>query len=157
MSWRGRPNGPPPLGRSSASSGSTAFFKSRVGCGVDTWSRTSSSAGSSFASSSVRARNGEESIPRMKCVLVFGARPNYMKIAPLFRAMEKDGRLTPVLVSTGQHFDREMSEVFVEELGLPAPEVHLQVGQGTPAQQVARVIERLEPVLVREKPGVVIV
>ena len=79
----------------------------------------------------------------MKALLVFGARPNYMKIAPLYRVMDRDKACTPILVNTGQHFDRSMSEVFVGDLGLPDPDVHLRVGEGSQAQQIGRMIVAL--------------
>ncbi|HUC06722.1 MAG TPA: UDP-N-acetylglucosamine 2-epimerase (non-hydrolyzing), partial [Solirubrobacterales bacterium] len=94
----------------------------------------------------------------MRIVYVVGTRPNFVKTAPVIaalRARVPDGRHT--IVHTGQHYDRLMSEVFLEELGVPAPEHMLEVGSGSHAQQTARVMERLEPVLVDERPNLVIV
>jgi UDP-N-acetylglucosamine 2-epimerase (non-hydrolysing) len=94
----------------------------------------------------------------MRIVYVVGARPNLVKMAPVIAALRKrlpDGR--HVLVHTGQHYDRMMSEVFVDELGLPEPSHHLGVGSGTHAQQTAKAMERLEPVLEQEQPDLVIV
>jgi UDP-N-acetylglucosamine 2-epimerase (non-hydrolysing) len=89
---------------------------------------------------------------------VVGARPNFMKVAPVFH--EVRARLPSkrqVIVHTGQHYDREMSDVFLEELGLPRPDYHLSVGSGGHGAQTGRVLERLEPVLERERPAVVVV
>jgi UDP-N-acetylglucosamine 2-epimerase (non-hydrolysing) len=94
----------------------------------------------------------------MRILYVVGTRPNFIKTAPVISALRRrlpDGRHT--IVHTGQHYDRLMSEVFLEELGVPAPDHMLEVGSGSHAQQTARVIERLEPVLVDEAPDLVIV
>ena len=94
----------------------------------------------------------------MRIVYVIGTRPNFVKTAPVvgaLRARLPQGRHT--IVHTGQHYDRLMSEVFLEELGMPAPDHMLEVGSGSHAQQTARVMERLEPVLIDEEPGLVIV
>src|SRR5918999_2516840 len=94
----------------------------------------------------------------MRILTVVGARPNLVKTAPVIAALR---RRRPdwnhVIVHTGQHYDRMMSEVFLEELGVPEPDHMLGVGSGTHAQQTARVIERLEPVLSAEEPELVIV
>ncbi len=94
----------------------------------------------------------------MHIVYVVGTRPNFVKTAPVIGALRErlpEGRHT--LVHTGQHYDRPMSEVFLEELGVPAPDHMLEVGSGSHAQQTARVIERLEPVLAEERPDLAIV
>jgi UDP-N-acetylglucosamine 2-epimerase (non-hydrolysing) len=94
----------------------------------------------------------------MRIVYVVGARPNLVKMAPVVTELRK--RLPAgrhVLVHTGQHYDRMMSEVFVDELGLPEPSHHLGVGSGTHAQQTAKTMERLEPLLEQERPDLVIV
>ena len=94
----------------------------------------------------------------MHILHVLGTRPNLVKMAPVIgalRARLPDARQT--VVHTGQHYDRLMSEVFFEELGMPAPDHMLEVGSGSHAQQTARVMERLEPVLVAESPDLVIV
>jgi UDP-N-acetylglucosamine 2-epimerase (non-hydrolysing) len=94
----------------------------------------------------------------MRIVYVVGTRPNFVKTAPVIaalRARVTEGR--HAIVHTGQHYDRLMSEVFLEELGVPAPDYMLEVGSGSHAQQTARVMERLEPVLVEERPELVIV
>jgi UDP-N-acetylglucosamine 2-epimerase (non-hydrolysing) len=94
----------------------------------------------------------------MRIVYVVGTRPNFVKTAPVIgalRARLPEGR--HVLVHTGQHYDRLMSQVFLEELGVPAPDHMLEVGSGSHAEQTARVMERLEPVLAEERPDLVIV
>jgi UDP-N-acetylglucosamine 2-epimerase (non-hydrolysing) len=94
----------------------------------------------------------------MRIVYVVGTRPNFVKTAPVIAAMRDrlpEGRHT--IVHTGQHYDRLMSEVFLEELGVPAPDHMLEVGSGTHAQQTARTMERLEPVLEAERPDLLVV
>jgi UDP-N-acetylglucosamine 2-epimerase (non-hydrolysing) len=94
----------------------------------------------------------------MRIVYVVGTRPNFVKTAPVIGAMR--ARLPAgrhVIVHTGQHYDQLMSEVFLEELGVPAPDHMLEVGSGSHAVQTARTMERLEPVLLGERPDLVIV
>jgi UDP-N-acetylglucosamine 2-epimerase (non-hydrolysing) len=94
----------------------------------------------------------------VRIVYVVGTRPNFVKMAPVIAALRRrlpDGR--HVVVHTGQHYDRLMSEIFVEELGVPEPDHLLGVGSGTHGEQTARVIERLEPVLDEERPDLVLV
>ena len=99
----------------------------------------------------------------MKIVLVAGARPNFMKIAPVIRAIgkynafSKINLIEPFLVHTGQHYDYEMSRVFFKDLDLPKPDEYLGVGSATHAQQTARVMTRLEKVLIKGKPDLVFV
>ncbi|MEK7469141.1 MAG: UDP-N-acetylglucosamine 2-epimerase (non-hydrolyzing) [Planctomycetota bacterium] len=84
---------------------------------------------------------------------IVGARPNFMKVAPIMAAMAKlRGEFRQILVHTGQHYDRNMSEVFFEQLGMPAADETLGVGSGTHADQTARVMQRFEPVLLRHRP-----
>ena len=92
----------------------------------------------------------------MKVLNVVGARPNFMKIAPLHRAMQARG-LTSRIVHTGQHYDEKMSDVFFEQLGLPEPDLYLGVGSGTHAEQTARVMTAFEPVVEEERPDLVLV
>jgi UDP-N-acetylglucosamine 2-epimerase (non-hydrolysing) len=87
---------------------------------------------------------------------VVGARPNFMKIAPLVRCLRERGRTT-LLVHTGQHYDANMSDVFFEELGIPAPDVHLGVGSGSHAEQTARVMVEFERVCLERQPDLVVV
>ncbi|HLH13793.1 MAG TPA: UDP-N-acetylglucosamine 2-epimerase (non-hydrolyzing) [Solirubrobacteraceae bacterium] len=94
----------------------------------------------------------------MRLAYLVGARPNFVKMAPVIaalRARVPDGAHT--LIHTGQHYDRQMSEVFLEELGVPAPDHMLGVGSASHAVQTARVMERVEPVLQQERPDVLIV
>jgi UDP-N-acetylglucosamine 2-epimerase (non-hydrolysing) len=99
----------------------------------------------------------------MKIVLVAGARPNFMKVAPLLRAIDKNNAsaegktIEPFLVHTGQHYDYEMSQIFFEELKLPQPDVHLGIGSGTHAEQTGKTMIEVEKVLLGEKPDLVIV
>ena len=94
----------------------------------------------------------------MRIVHVLGTRPNFVKMAPVIAAArERFGAEASVVVHTGQHYDRAMSEVFFEELGVPEPDHMLGVGSGNHGEQTARVIERLEPVLRDERPDLVLV
>jgi UDP-N-acetylglucosamine 2-epimerase (non-hydrolysing) len=94
----------------------------------------------------------------MRIVHVLGTRPNFVKMAPVVAAArERFGPEGSVIVHTGQHYDRAMSEVFFEELGVPAPDHMLGVGSGSHGAQTARIIERLEPVLRAERPDMVLV
>jgi UDP-N-acetylglucosamine 2-epimerase (non-hydrolysing) len=88
----------------------------------------------------------------LKIVHIVGARPNFMKIAPIMRAFERTGETEQVLVHTGQHYDEELSRYFFEDLELPRPDVDLGVGSGSHGLQTGRVMIALEPVLARERP-----
>jgi UDP-N-acetylglucosamine 2-epimerase (non-hydrolysing) len=95
---------------------------------------------------------------RRRILSVVGTRPNMMKIAPIAAELARRGdEFEHVLVHTGQHYDREMSEIFLEELGVGEPDYLLSVGSGSHAQQTAAVMERLEPVLLEAEPDVVLV
>ncbi|HBB88333.1 MAG TPA: UDP-N-acetylglucosamine 2-epimerase (non-hydrolyzing) [Blastocatellia bacterium] len=94
----------------------------------------------------------------LKVINVVGARPNFMKVAPIVAAMKRREReFAPLLVHTGQHYDADMSDAFFRDLDLPAPDIHLGVGSAPRDQQIAAVEERFAPVLVKEKPDWVIV
>src|SRR2546428_9371804 len=93
----------------------------------------------------------------MRIVSVVGARPNFMKLAPVDRALARRGDVEHVIVHTGQHYDSDMSDAFFEELWIPAPDYHLGVGSGSHAAQTAAVMQRLEPVLAPGRPDVVLV
>jgi UDP-N-acetylglucosamine 2-epimerase len=113
----------------------------------------------------------------MKIVLVVGAQPNFMKVAPLLRAIAKHNEhnklnklnkrnklnelnklsITPILVHTGQHYDYEMSQIFFKDLELLQPDIYLGVGSGTHAEQTGKVMIELEKVLFKERPDLVIV
>src|SRR6266581_1678181 len=92
----------------------------------------------------------------MRIVSVVGARPNFMKLAPVDRALAKRADVEHVIVHTGQHYDPGMSDAFFEELCIPAPDYHLGVGSASHATQTAAVMQRLEPVLTRLQPDVVL-
>jgi UDP-N-acetylglucosamine 2-epimerase (non-hydrolysing) len=92
-----------------------------------------------------------------KVLSVVGTRPNFMKIAPVAAELSRRPEFSHVLVHTGQHYDEQMSRVFLDELGVGEPDHMLGVGSGSHAAQAARVMERLEAVLERERPDVVLV
>ena len=95
---------------------------------------------------------------RRKILSVVGTRPNMMKIAPIVAALaSRADEFEHLLVHTGQHYDRELSDIFLEELGVGDPDYTLGVGSGSHAQQTARVMERLEPVLLEAEPDIVLV
>ena len=86
----------------------------------------------------------------LKVINVVGARPNFMKVAPIVAAMKKrPSQFQPLVVHTGQHYDAAMSDSFFKDLELPQPDTHLGVGSGSHAVQTAAVMERFEPVLQR--------
>jgi len=96
----------------------------------------------------------------LRLLLIAGARPNFMKVAPVLAALRSgraEKRVETRLVHTGQHYDEGMSKVFFEELELPQPDVHLEVGSGTHSVQTALVLTRLEPVIVEWRPDIVVV
>jgi UDP-N-acetylglucosamine 2-epimerase (non-hydrolysing) len=93
----------------------------------------------------------------IKVICVAGARPNFMKVAPLFRALRDDPQFHPVLVHTGQHYDDSMSGQFFRDLGMPEADYSLQVGSGSHAVQTAEIMKRFEPVMEKERPGAVVV
>src|SRR4051794_6708921 len=88
---------------------------------------------------------------------VVGTRPNFMKTVPVAAELAKHAEFEHVLVHTGQHYDYSMSRIFLEELGVGNPDYVLDVGSGSHQQQTARVMERLEPVLLEVDPDVVLV
>jgi UDP-N-acetylglucosamine 2-epimerase (non-hydrolysing) len=95
---------------------------------------------------------------RRRVLSVVGTRPNMMKVAPIAAELRRrSDEFEHVLVHTDQHYDRELSQIFLEELGVGEPDYSLGVGSGSHAQQTARVMERLEPVLLEAEPDVVLV
>jgi len=90
-----------------------------------------------------------------KIVHVVSARPNFMKVAPVYRAIARRGDLAQLIVHTGQHYDLNMSGVFFDDLSLPAPDIHLGVGSGSHAEQTARTMVGLEQAWVAERPSLV--
>jgi len=93
----------------------------------------------------------------MKIISVVGARPNFMKIAPIQREMSKYDNIQPLLVHTGQHYDEKMSKLFFEDLELPEPDIYLNVGSGSHAVQTAKIMVEFEKVLESEKPDLILV
>jgi UDP-N-acetylglucosamine 2-epimerase (non-hydrolysing) len=93
----------------------------------------------------------------LKILAVVGARPNFMKAAPLIWEAQRRGGIDVCLVHTGQHYDAKMSQLFFDELRLPRPDVNLEVGSGSHAAQTAEVMKRFEPVVLRERPDLVLV
>ncbi|MDZ7775718.1 MAG: UDP-N-acetylglucosamine 2-epimerase [Bacteroidales bacterium] len=102
----------------------------------------------------------------MKIISVVGARPNFMKIAPFIKAIEQLNKeqgtknkeqITHILVHTGQHYDVRMSESFFESLGIPNPDINLEIGSGSHAEQVGQTMIAFEKVLEQEKPDWVVV
>jgi UDP-N-acetylglucosamine 2-epimerase (non-hydrolysing) len=93
----------------------------------------------------------------LKIINTVGARPNLPKIAPLIREMRRHPEIEPMLVHTGQHYDDTLSEVFFRQMGIPAPDVNLEVGSGSHAFQTAEVLKRIEPVLIEHRPDLVLV
>lgn len=93
----------------------------------------------------------------MKVLIVAGARPNFMKVAPIIQEMNKyPQEINYILVHTGQHYDREMSEIFFEDLNIPRPHIYLGVGSGSHAEQTAKIMMAFERVILQEQPGVVV-
>lgn len=93
----------------------------------------------------------------MKIISVVGARPNFMKVAPLCRALKAYPQVQHVLVHTGQHYDVRMSEQFFEELDIPRPDINLEIGSGSHAEQVGRTMMAFEKVVRNERPDWVVV
>ena len=89
--------------------------------------------------------------------LIAAARPNFMKVAPLYHALARTEGLQPVLVHTGQHYDLNMSDVFLLFLRLPEPGIHLGVGSGSHAQQTGQVMMAYEKILIEQQPDLVVV
>ncbi len=92
-----------------------------------------------------------------KVLCVVGARPNFIKIAPILEEFKKYSQFKPILVHTGQHYDYKMSEIFFRELEIPKPDYNLRVGSGSHAAQTAKVMLKLEQVILKENPKLVIV
>jgi UDP-N-acetylglucosamine 2-epimerase (non-hydrolysing) len=95
---------------------------------------------------------------KMKIFLVAGARPNFMKIAPLWEEMQKYlDKITPQIIHTGQHYDKEMSDVFFRQLQLPAPEFFFNTGSGTHAEQTSRIMLQFERICIENRPDLIVV
>ncbi len=89
-------------------------------------------------------------------ILVVGARPNFMKIAPLYAELRRRG-VSQLLLHTGQHYDKNMSKVFFEDLGMPEPDIYLGIGSGSHAEQTSKVMVEFEKVCIERKPSMVVV
>ena len=94
---------------------------------------------------------------KKKVLLVAGARPNFMKIAPIYRASLHWEKVDCRIVHTGQHYDHEMSQAFFDELEIPAPAYHLEAGSGSHAEQTAKIMVAFEKVCEAERPDLVMV
>jgi UDP-N-acetylglucosamine 2-epimerase (non-hydrolysing) len=94
---------------------------------------------------------------RMKIFLVAGARPNFMKIAPLIDLLREQSRVRPVLIHTGQHYDNAMSRAFFQDLKLSPPDMNLGVGSGSQAQQTGRIMVEFERLVFKQRPDLVVV
>lgn len=94
----------------------------------------------------------------LKVLLIAGARPNFMKIAPIFAEMKRRAsEFAPMIVHTGQHYDAAMSDAFFDDLGMPKPDIYLGVGSGSHAVQTAKIMTEFEPVVLEQKPDWVLV
>ncbi len=93
----------------------------------------------------------------IKIISIAGARPNFMKIAPLMEAFGQHPDIEPMLVHTGQHYDERMSDLFFRQLGIPEPDVNLGIGSASHAVQTAEIMKAFEPVVLEEKPDAVLV
>jgi len=93
----------------------------------------------------------------LKVICVCGARPNFMKIAPLVDALSRTPEVATLLVHTGQHYDERMSRLFFGDLGIPQPNLNLEVGSCSHAVQTAEIMRRFEPVVDETKPAAVLV
>lgn len=93
----------------------------------------------------------------MKIISIVGARPNFVKIAPLAKELKKYKNIEHIIIHTGQHYDYEMSKQFFEDLYIPTPQINLEVGSGLHGEQTAKVIEKLEKIFIEIKPDLVLV
>jgi len=93
----------------------------------------------------------------LKITNIVGARPNLPKIAPLMHEMKRHPEVEPLLIHTGQHYDDKLSDIFFRQMGIPIPDVNLEVGSGSHAVQTAEILKLVEPVLIDQQPDVVLV
>jgi UDP-N-acetylglucosamine 2-epimerase (non-hydrolysing) len=93
----------------------------------------------------------------IKIINIVGARPNFMKIAPIMRAFKSSDEIKPLLVHTGQHYDEKMSDLFFRQLGIPEPDINLEVGSSSHAVQTANIMKAFEPVVLEHKPDAILV
>lgn len=104
-----------------------------------------------------RTTQRQITMPIPTLFLVAGARPNFMKIAPIVRALQAHGGLAFKIIHTGQHYDREMNDVFFEELGIPQPDVFMAAGGGSHAQQTGKIMVGFEELCMADRPDAVLV
>jgi UDP-N-acetylglucosamine 2-epimerase len=95
-------------------------------------------------------------LKRIKILIIVGARPNFIKVAPLFEEFKKHKKIEPILVHTGQHYDYEMSKVFFQELEIPKPNYNLNIGSGMHGEQTGRIMMAIEKVYIKENPDLVV-
>ena len=88
----------------------------------------------------------------IRIICACGARPNFMKIAPIMQAFEAKGGFQTLLVHTGQHYDENMNKLFFDELGIPKPDINLEVGSESHAVQTANIMKHFEPIVLDFKP-----
>src|SRR5437868_7944276 len=112
--------------------------------------------GVAFALGGLRVPDHFPALGNLKLLHVVGARPNFPKLAPVHRAGQR-AKIAQLVVHTGQHYADAMSDAFFRDLGIAPPDVNLAVGSDTHAAQTARIMERIEPVLIRERPDWVVV
>jgi UDP-N-acetylglucosamine 2-epimerase (non-hydrolysing) len=93
----------------------------------------------------------------IKIINIVGARPNFMKIAPVIRAFQASGEIESLLVHTGQHYDEKMSDLFFHQLGIPEPDINLEAGSSSHAVQTANIMQAFEPVALEHRPDAVLV
>jgi UDP-N-acetylglucosamine 2-epimerase (non-hydrolysing) len=93
----------------------------------------------------------------IKIICIVGARPNFMKIAPIMEVFNAHPKIEPILVHTGQHYDEKMSDLFFRELGIPKPDINLGIGSGSHAVQTAEIMKAFEPICLELKPDYVLV
>src|SRR3989338_1309626 len=93
----------------------------------------------------------------MKIASIVGTRPNFMKIAPLVDEFKRHKHIEHILIHTGQHYDKEMSTLFFDDLGLPKPDINLGVGSGSHEEQIKTIRSQLQEILSKEDPDVVVV
>jgi len=93
----------------------------------------------------------------LKIILVAGARPNFMKIAPIYEELRRYSKIKSIVVHTGQHYDANMSKIFFDQLSIPKPDINRGVGSASHARQTAEIMMRFEEVIVKEEPDLVMV
>ena len=93
----------------------------------------------------------------MKIIHVVGARPNFMKIAPIIANCQKSNEIESLLIHTGQHYDEKMSDLFFSQLGIPEPDINLEVGSASHAVQTAEIMKAFEPIVLEHKPDAILV